>query len=362
MRQFENLAQQSSSQHSSSQVLSPEEDAKPNTFYHLPPRTLLDGRYLLGKSMSQTPIGINYQAWSEELQKKVAIFEYFPQALVTRYPRKAKVILFKEPKYSPFSRGVDWFLEEARALAKATKSPNLSTVHDYFRGNGTAYMVYDYLEAPTIQDILDSHSGNLSFNQLQQIIEPLLRALNILHGRGLIHCNLHPLTIRFPNNKGLILTEYGMAWQRRYEELRQQPLVLNENYAAPEQNRRNVKFGPWTDIYGAGAIIYHLLTGVAPPLAAVRMESDELIAPSSMGINIPQRAEKALLTALHLKSEKRYRNIEKFREAFLTKEITPTTTTTSTSSSSPSRVPFYSTGAEVVEKQAVKENIKLKIE
>ena len=85
--------------------------------YHLPMRTVLKGRYIIGKPLGQGGFGITYAAWDSLLEKKVAIKEYLPTDFATRSVGSPTVIVFNMERAERFQKGMESFLNESRRLA-----------------------------------------------------------------------------------------------------------------------------------------------------------------------------------------------------------------------------------------------------
>ena len=82
-----------------------------------------------------------------------------------------------------------------------------------------------------------------------------------------------------------------------------------------EQYYRRGHQGPWTDVYALAATIYCAITGKVPPEATERIVQDTLQTPAALGIAIPDYVEAALLKALNVNEENRYRTMEAFKNA-----------------------------------------------
>jgi len=94
-------------------------------------------------------------------------------------------------------------------------------------------------------------------------------------------------------------------------------VILKPGYAPEEQYRSRGHQGPWSDVYALGATMYRTLTGQIPPEALERLRSDCLVPPSEMGIRIPAYAEAAILKAMAVRAEDRFRTVDAFRQALL---------------------------------------------
>ena len=61
------------------------DDTEEQPFLALPPGTILNGRYMTGKVLGVGGFGITYLGYDLTLEIKVAIKEYMPSGMATRY-------------------------------------------------------------------------------------------------------------------------------------------------------------------------------------------------------------------------------------------------------------------------------------
>src|SRR5262249_40020427 len=78
--------------------------------------------------------------------------------------------------------------------------------------------------------------------------------------------------------------------------------------------------GAYTDIYALGATFYFCLTGVVPLPPMDRLDHDDLRLPTELGVDLPERSEKAIMRALSVMAKGRYDAIEDFQ-----RDIDPST-------------------------------------
>ena len=116
----------------------------------LPEGTMLAGKYLVGKVLGQGGFGITYLGFDTSLDVKVAVKEYFPAGVGIRTAHSIRVTsVSSQEKAEGFRKGCDEFQSEAKRLAQID-SPNIVKVRDYFRENGTAYIIMNYLDGRTL--------------------------------------------------------------------------------------------------------------------------------------------------------------------------------------------------------------------
>jgi len=220
--------------------------------------------------------GIVYLAYDHVLVRRVAIKEYMPAALAGR--RDGMPIALRSPEFAAtFERGLDSFLSEARLLA-SFDHPSLVKVHRFWRANDTAYMAMQCYPGETLKDVRLRMAAPPDQAWLLALVEPLLDALELLHGQGVFHRDISPDNILILPDGRPVLLDFGSA--RRVIGTGSQFLsaVLKPPFAPVEQyaNETEMRQGPWTDLYALGATLYFALTGQAPTPSVVRAVDDTL--------------------------------------------------------------------------------------
>ena len=123
--------------------------------HHLPPETILNGKYIVGKVLGEGCFGITYLGWDINLELKVAIKEYYPNGFVTREATAGNTVtVLTGYRTEFFQKGLEKFVDEARRLAKFWGLPGIVAVKDYFQENKTAYIVMEFVEGETLKTIL----------------------------------------------------------------------------------------------------------------------------------------------------------------------------------------------------------------
>lgn len=273
--------------------------------YHLPPETILNGRYLVGRVLGFGGFGITYIAWDLQLEKKVAIKEYMPSDFATRSPGETRVSVYSGKAGDLFAAGMKGFLDESKRLAVFNHEEGIVHIFDSFLENGSAYIVMEYLEGKTLKELLKERGGKIPYQEAVQYLRPVLRSLDAVHQAGIIHRDIAPDNIFITYDGKVKLIDFGASRYFTLSQSRSLSVILKQGYAPPEQYNSHGKQGPWSDIYAVCATLYRAITGTVPENAMERSANDTLVPPSQMGIQLPQNIENALLNGLNLKSENR---------------------------------------------------------
>ena len=103
---------------------------KPERSYFLEPGTILNNRYVIGKSIGSGGFGITYIAFDAVLNRKCAIKEYYPREFSERPIGTLNVRVSKGPEEEQYRQGLNSFLSEARKLAEFANIPQIVDVYD----------------------------------------------------------------------------------------------------------------------------------------------------------------------------------------------------------------------------------------
>lgn len=280
----------------------------------LPPGTILYGRYVLGRVLGQGGFGITYIAQDFHTNRIVAIKEFFPDAMATR-TSAYQVQPHTGERGAHFSYGKTCFLDEARTLAWFNGNPNIVGVQMYFEENNTAYLVMEYVEGVSFQRYLNDVGGRIFWNDAIEIMRPVLDALVVVHGRGIIHRDVTPDNIFISRDGNVKLLDFGAARYSLGDVSQSLDVVLKHGFAPKEQYSRRGRQGPYTDVYAICATMYYAVTGIKPQDAIERVDSDRLLPPSMVGVAMSSDHECMLMKGLAIKPEERYQNAAELRDA-----------------------------------------------
>lgn len=157
------------------------------------------------------------------------------------------------------------FYREARA-AGALDHPHLVKAHDVDCENGLHFLVMDYVDGSSLQQIV-ARFGPLSIERSAHYIRQAAQALHAAHLAGLVHRDVKPANILLDRQGVIRVLDLGLA---RFFSDSEDPLTLkydNNNvlgtadYVAPEQALNSHEVDIRADIYSLGATFYFLLTG-----------------------------------------------------------------------------------------------------
>ena len=190
-------------------------------------------------------------------------------------------------------------------------------VHRVWEQNCTAYMAMRYYDGKTLREL---RQGTTTFDEMyvRRLVEPILDALSLLHAQNVIHRDVSPDNILMRGNGAPVLLDLGAARLVIGGMTQALTTILKPGYAPIEQyvDDGTMRQGPWTDVYGLGAVLYYLLTGAAPPQAVARMITDPLRNTLASNAKIPVAPYflDALAKALAVRPDDRYQSVDELRD------------------------------------------------
>lgn len=279
---------------------------------YLPLRTVIGGRYTVGKVISASGDGVTYIAWDNESRETVTVREFLPVENITRLQGQTEVIVNEDSRLV-FYDSVREFLALNRKLAMSRNLSSLIPVIDIIEENNTAYAVSEYLETITLRDfLLKSRTGYLGWDKVKTLMMPVLTTVASLHSMDIYHRGISPNTLVLGRDGKLRLTGF-MISSARCLKTRVKPEMF-PGYAAIEQYHDVDDTGAWTDVYGIAAVIYRALIGSTPAEASERITNDKLMIPPRFAEALPAYLVSALDHALTIEPGDRTATVDELRE------------------------------------------------
>ena len=191
--------------------------------------TILANRYRVIKRLSKGGMGSVYLAEDNKLHMKWAVKEIGEASEFYEFTRKSEV-----------------------SVLRSVSHPNLPRVTDIFDENKKTYMVMDYIEGRTLEEILSSDKKIPSAKFYQWSIE-ITSALGYLHSMNppVIYRDMKPSNIMIRPSGSAVLIDFGTA--KGSADIKDEYALGTKKYAAPEQydgisDKRS-------DIYSLGRVI-----------------------------------------------------------------------------------------------------------
>jgi hypothetical protein len=171
-----------------------------------------------------------------------------------------------KPALADSDRARARFAREAAALS-LVRHPNVVTVHAVLASDAVVAYAMEWVEGSTLARALATN-GPMDGRAVAALGAAVAGALQAVHAQQLVHRDVKPANILLRADGTPLLSDFGLVRDRVSSlQTGEGQFIGTAGYAAPEQLAgEQAAIGPWTDIYGLGATLYHALTG-SPPIA-----------------------------------------------------------------------------------------------
>jgi serine/threonine protein kinase len=203
------------------------------------------------------------------------------------------------------------FLAEATILSRLNH-PNLPAFTDFFSAGSRHFLVMEYIEGHTLEELLEHNGGPFSERRVLGWARQLCDVLEYLHSQQppIIFRDLKPGNIMLRHDGRIKLIDFGIARIFRRSRTHDTQMLGTPGFAPPEQYG-TAQTNERSDIYSLAMSLFQLMTNT------LAEEGFGLLDVRSVNPAISPTVAHALEKATEPNAENRYESIAVFRRALL---------------------------------------------
>jgi beta-lactam-binding protein with PASTA domain len=253
-----------------------------------------DRRYVIRRKLGSGGMADVYLAEDQELGRRVAL----------------KLL---NDRHAADEQFVERFRREAQSAA-GLNHPNIVSIFDRGRAEGTYYIAMEYLDGRTLKELL-VRNGPTPIPIAVDYARQILGALAFAHRNGIVHRDIKPHNIIVGRDGRLKVTDFGIARSGASQMTEAGSIVGTAQYLSPEQ-ARGAPVDQRSDLYSLGIVLYEMLTGNVPftgdtPVEiAMKHLSQVPEPPSKLRPQVPHDLDAVVMRAIAKDPDQRYGSAE----------------------------------------------------
>ncbi len=204
------------------------------------------GEYEVRGTLGRGAMGVVYDGWDPALERRVAI---------------KTVKLDDAAADEETEEGLARFRRGAQAAGRLSHA-NIVGVFAFGETDEIAYIVMEFIEGRSLKDVLDEEKM-LPPGRVAEIMVQVLAGLEYSHRRGVVHRDIKPANVMLTADGQVKLADFGIA-RIASSNATAVGVIMGTPAYMPAEQFMGEAADARSDIYAAGAMLFHLLTGSRP--------------------------------------------------------------------------------------------------
>jgi len=258
--------------------------------------TVLNNLYRVIKLLGKGAMGNVYLVERIKEDKKFVVKELIFSSKTGPDPETAREIFFREAEF----------------MVKFDH-PGMPRTHGIFSEDGKDYLVMDYIEGDTLEDLIEKKQEIITIDNAIKWTLDLANILDYLHNyfhAPIVYRDLKPSNIIITSDNSAKLVDFGIARYYNPDKNTDTFSYGSPGYAAPEQYKGRGQSSPQTDVFGLGVILFQMLTKYDPTVKPFSFPSMDSLNPSVSG-----ELANIVIRAIELDPLNRYISIRELKES-----------------------------------------------
>jgi serine/threonine-protein kinase len=203
---------------------------------------------------------------------------------------------------------------QLEARSGVLNHPNIVTVYDFGEQDGNPYIVMEYVQGDSLENLLRAGKQFTLIEKLEMVRQACL-GLGYAHQKGVVHRDIKPANLMIQPDGNVKIVDFGVARLQSQSGHTQTGMVIGTfHYISPERLLGKQADGR-ADIWSLGCILYLLLTGRLPfpgddPATLHRVIREPHDALSTMISGYPPALDHVIDRALAKDPDERYESGE----------------------------------------------------
>lgn len=230
------------------------------------------------------------------------------ETMLVRDTKTGDLCVMKKPRPDPDPDSYNICVNKLAmedAYLRQFSHPGIVKFIDFFTADGIPYLIEEYVSG---HDILDSFKSNSApESKVLKYAREILDAVAYIHGQKMVHRDINPGNIMLRQDDKIVIIDFGTLKVSGLPG----SVISKPGFEIPKLVAKGFA-DERSDIYGIGATLFDMLTGIPPGLSYTANLQDFL-----MNKGITTRTSACVQQALNLEPSNRFNSVGNMKAALL---------------------------------------------